>query len=449
MTTFKGLIIPHHKKEDGTWNVKIRVTHERKSKYLPTNIFVSKKQLNVKQTKITELALLKKIESQIDEYRRIADDIQNAALMDIDQIITRLNKGMVKKLKVEVDFLAFTKKRITELKKQDKEKTVAGYQTLLNSLQDFFKSEQVLITDINVRSLQQYEEYLKTERIVTRLNQFGKQNTITLKPMGNGITNYMRDLRALFRDAIEEFNDEDNNELVITHYPFRKYKIKRVALVKKRNIKIGLIKLLTDYELKGRADRMELGRDVFLLSFYLVGMNLIDIFEADQFIDGRLIYNRSKTEGRRDDKALISIKVEREAMAIIQKYADPSRQRIFNFYHRYSTINNFTKAVNKGLEQLSKQLELPENITSYVARHSWATIARNNCGVSKDDVSVALNHVDPRHKLTDTYIEKDFRIIDDANWKVLSILRTKTKLEDWEDIGEDFIQSVIDDDDLK
>ena len=98
------------------------------------------------------------------------------------------------------------------------------------------------------------------------------------------------------------------------------------------------------------------------------------------------------------------------------------------------------------LSNLSKQLELLENITFYVARHSWATIARNNCGVSKDDVSVALNHVDPRHKLTDTYIEKDFKIIDDANWKVLSMLPTKTKLEDWEDIGDDFIQSVIDDD---
>jgi hypothetical protein len=55
----------------------------------------------------------------------------------------------------------------------------------------------------------------------------------------------------------------------------------------------------------------------------------------------------------------------------------------------------------------------------YAARHSWATIARNKCGVSKDDVALALNHVDSRLAITDTYLEKDWSLIDVANRKVI------------------------------
>ena len=61
-------------------------------------------------------------------------------------------------------------------------------------------------------------------------------------------------------------------------------------------------------------------------------------------------------------------------------------------------------------------------ISTYYARHSWATIARNNCGVSKDDVHLALNHIDNDLKVTDLYIEKDWSMIDNANRKVIDFI---------------------------
>lgn len=55
-------------------------------------------------------------------------------------------------------------------------------------------------------------------------------------------------------------------------------------------------------------------------------------------------------------------------------------------------------------------------------RHSWATIARNNCGVSKDDINLSLNHVDEGLKMADVYIAKDWSLIDEANRKVIDYL---------------------------
>jgi len=426
MITFNYTILKHHKKEDGTWNVKIRVTYNRKSKYIPTNMFVSKDDLNTKKNVITNKTKSKKLNDLIDEYRSIAENIAITSTLTTGRIIELIKKVLDKKEKAEVDFIAFANKVITKRKKDaapKEDKTAIGYQTVVNSLQDFFKSDRVLITDITARSLKRYEDYLKTERKVTRINRFGNQEARILKPIGNGINNYMRDIRALFNDAIEEFNDEDSNELVITHYPFKKYKIPKPILGAKRNVKVDVIQRIRDFEPSGKGELMVLGRDVIMLSFYLVGINLIDLYNVDQLTKGRLSYNRSKTVSRRDDKAFISIKVEPEALDIISKYVDPEGVRVFDFYRSYNTNNNFIRAVNKGLKQISHILELPTHVTSYVARHSWATIARNICKISKDDVDLALNHIDPRHKLADVYIEKDFSMIDEANRKVLDTLR--------------------------
>jgi integrase len=426
MITFNYAILKHHKKEDGTWNVKIRVTYNRVSKYMSTNMFVTKDNLNTKKDKITNKTKLKKLNDTIDEYRSIVENIANNSILTTDRIIVFIKKAHDKKENAEVDFVAFANKVIAKRKKDaapKEDKTAVGYQTVINSLQDFFKTDRILITEINYKSLLRYEEYLKTERVVTRLNQFGKLQKRTLKPVGNGINNYMRIIRSLFNDAIEEYNDEDNSEQLIKHYPFKKFKITKPQLPPKKDINIEDVRRVRDFKPITSAERTILARDVYMLSFYLVGINLIDLFEAQDLKNGHLSYNRSKTKSRRDDKAFISINVEPEAQAIIDKYSDPSKKRVFNFYNLYKTINNFTKAVNIGLKQISSELELPVHITSGSARASWATIAFNDCNVSKDEVDMALNHMDPRHKLANIYINKDFSMINKANRKVLDTLR--------------------------
>lgn len=423
MITFAGLILPKQKKKDNTWNVKIRVTYKRSIRYLSTSIYVTKGQLNTKQTKITDIQLNKKIESKIEEYRRIVDDIEISPTLNVNDVIRFIQKHIENQAKKEIDFIAFSKQTIEQLELKQKTKTANEYKTAINNLQDFFGNKKVLITDITGKTMRQFEEYLKTERTITRLNQFGRPVTTKRPPIGNGLHNYMKVIRTLFNKAIAEHNDEDVNEQVITHYPFKKYKVPKPVAPENKGLPIEVIRQIRDYQPGENDKRALLARDVFMLSFYLVGINLKDIYYADTIKKGRLTYNRSKTADRRSDKAFISINIEPEVLPLIDKYADASKKRIFNFYNRYSTHTELNKAVNIGLSQICKKLHLEEAVTFGVARPSWATIAFNDCGVSKDEVDIALNHVDPRHKLANVYIKKDFSSIDRSNRKVLDTLR--------------------------
>lgn len=242
-----------------------------------------------------------------------------------------------------------------------------------------------------------------------------------------GVINYMTNIRTLFNAAKEEYNDEDLDDVRINHYPFTKYKISTAPLTKKRVLKpetILLIKNCPDVTIHGThsTNRLTLGRDIFLLSFYLVGINTVDLFKIDNFESGRLTYKRSKTQSRRIDDALISIKVEPEANYLLEKYKYPTGSRVFNFYHLYADEQAFNKAANKGLKQLIEHLGIDINVTLYYARHSWATIARNLCRIPKDDIALALNHSDPTHRVTDIYLDKDWNIIDEANRKVIDLV---------------------------
>lgn len=158
-----------------------------------------------------------------------------------------------------------------------------------------------------------------------------------------------------------------------------------------------------------------------MLSFYLVGINLIDLYYLTDYKSGRISYNRRKTSRRREDGAFISIKVEPEAESLMEKYIDTTRERALCFHKRYGNHTDFVKNVNIGLKQFAETIGLEAPITSYWARHSWATIARNDCGGCKDDINLALNHVDKGMAVTDIFIAKDWSIIDRANRKVIDL----------------------------
>ncbi|RYE53937.1 MAG: hypothetical protein EOP48_13350 [Sphingobacteriales bacterium] len=162
--------------------------------------------------------------------------------------------------------------------------------------------------------------------------------------------------------------------------------------------------------------RAELAKEIFLLSFYMCGMNAIDLYALCQsaIVKNRVNYNRLKTRGRRKDNAFISINLIKEASTLMFKYIDRLRDR-------YAESSNFNKALNKGLKEIGKEVSIP-NLTMYCARHSFGSIARNECRFSKDDVAFALNHIDHTTKTTDIYIKPDWRIIDDVQFKVVSLL---------------------------
>jgi integrase len=154
-------------------------------------------------------------------------------------------------------------------------------------------------------------------------------------------------------------------------------------------------------------------------------MNSVDMYYANIQKQDIIIYNRRKTEGRRNDSAEMHVKIENCISQLILKYRDPGGNKLFNFNSHYATPFNFNKALNKGLKQIGKILGI-ESLEFYAARHSWATIARLSAvGIDKATVHESLNHVDNEMKVTDIYIDRDWSVIWNANKKVLELFDWK------------------------
>jgi hypothetical protein len=155
-----------------------------------------------------------------------------------------------------------------------------------------------------------------------------------------------------------------------------------------------------------RTQGTEFARNVAMLSFYLVGVNTVDLFQVDPYKDGRISYDRAKTASRRTDNAFIPIKVEPEALSLVEKYRDPAGERVFCFYKMYRDHDGLTKALNTGLKHIAAYLKWIEGVTFIWMRYSWANIARNDCRIPVDDVAQGMNHSGNGHKVTDIYWSK-------------------------------------------
>lgn len=418
MATFKICAFEHQQREDGTFPISIRVTWKRKSAYIKTEYRVSKKQLT-KEFDLKDPFLLRELNNRIATFEEIK--VQKLGLKIEDYTAKELVVYLTNQIKsqgAEIDFIEFSNNHIEKLEKEGRKSYAVSFRSTVNALIDFFKSEKVSINQITSKSLTEFDAYLKTTRTMKRVDQFNREYTIT-RTAQKDTTVYLRNIRTLFNAALSAYNDEDKGEIAIRHYPFKKFKIKKDKEPEKRNLSIDQIRKIIEYNGTGRT---ELSRDVFILSFMLVGMNMADLYEATEIKEGRINYERQKTKGRRSDNAYISIKIEQEVLPLIEKYRDPSKKRVFRFHEMYSDSHIFGSNINKGLKKLAEEIGIEEPLSTYYARHSWATIARNDCRISKDDVHMALNHVDEKTKITDVYIARDWGIVDDANRKVIDLL---------------------------
>lgn len=208
--------------------------------------------------------------------------------------------------------------------------------------------------------------------------------------------------KVVVRSVLTSVFNEAIDDGITTNYPFRKIGIKK-PVFRKRSLSADTIRAVFSYEPTN--DAMRYAIDIFKLTFYLIGINSADLFDCPPMVDGRVEYIRKKTSRP------YSIKAEPEALEIIERYKGEGS--LLN--HRYSTSHTLIYCVNTQLDKIVKGLTL------YWARHSWATIAYNDCGISKDTISLALGH-HYGSEVTDIYINPSLKLIDEANRKVIDFI---------------------------
>jgi integrase len=415
MATIREVILPHHLKEDGTWNVKIRVTHKRQTSYIDTQHYIGSKQIR-KDFTIKDTFILKLLNPVLDDYRtKVSDMGSRIGFYNAKSLAVYLSTGGLKKPE-DINVIEFGRTRIEELRALKRDGSAANMVTVVNSLQDYFKSDFVAITEIRATMLKEYEKYLQSPRTLVRFDQFNKSYSRIVKGLAdNGLHNHMRDVRILFNDIVEFYNDEDMGVTVIKHYPFKKYKLVEVTHSEKKKLNAKQILQIRDCLLKP-GTRMEQARDLFMLSFYLCGMNAVDLWKLcnDEYELTRIDYKRSKTTGRRKDKAFISINIPVVARELFLKY-------VGTLSNKYSTHITLDQALSVGMREIGKKLKIAD-LEFYDARHAFGDLARNECRFSMDDVGLALNHKDQTNAVTDTYVSKSWKIIDEVQAGVLLLL---------------------------
>ena len=243
------------------------------------------------------------------------------------------------------------------------------------------------------------------------LSRFEKQ-MIDSGMKTNAYAIHLRNIRAVFNYAIDEE--------ITTLYPFRKFKIKKEE-TRKRSLTVEQLRQLRDYPCEPYQERY---RDMFMLMFYLIGVNAVDLFNAKELVNGRLEYKRAKT-GK-----LYSIKVEPEAMRIIKRYK--GKKYLLNVLDEYGNYKDFLHRMGIGLKQIGECKRfglggkkhitpLFPSISSYWARHTWATIAAS-LDVPKETIAAALGH-EIGMPVTSIYINFDMRKVDEANRIVLDKIK--------------------------
>ena len=225
---------------------------------------------------------------------------------------------------------------------------------------------------------------------------------------------HFRNIRAVFNDAL---NDE-----LIKCYPFKSFKLPKLQQTKHRALTKSQIITLRDYPCM---DWQQEYRDLFMLSFYLVGINMVDLLTArkEDVRNGRLEYRRDKT-GK-----LYSIKIEPEAQTIIDRYR--GKDYLLSPLDRYSSHKDYIQHMNRALKKIGLSYETSSrktgkaifpDLTTYWARHSWTSLA-SAIDIPIDIIARSLGHSWIDKTVTSVYIDFDPRKLDDANRRVLDHLQ--------------------------
>lgn len=255
-------------------------------------------------------------------------------------------------------------------------------QQTYNSLMEFNKHLNIYFVDIDVPWLKRYETWLRKHGL-----------------SGNTIKGRFVDIRTMYNIAVDE------NLVKVEHYPFRKFKISKLQQeTAKRAITKEDVTRIMEYNTKNKL--VQFAIDIFTFSYIMGGINFVDIasLTKENIMDNRLVYIRQKT------KKLIQLPLQDKAIELIEKYHDDDNPHLFPIllaYHkteqqRLNRVHKVIVNVNKRLKKVGKELELPITLTTYVARHSHATILKK-AGVATSIISESLGH--SSEKVTQIYLD--------------------------------------------
>lgn len=396
MATVKFYLDKRRQKKDGTYPIKLNVFHN-KQMMIATQLSASEKEWNgneysvraqnYKPRNIVARGIINKAETVIFTLEQ-----QEKLKSTTDKALKKLIEDAISsKVENQKTFLYYLDEFVS---KKTNQGTKSIYTTTRNKIEEY--DSHCTFESMDKSWLENFEAWMaKTMKV-------------------NAYAIHLRNIRSVFNYAIDEE--------YTTLYPFRRFSIKKEE-TRKRSLTAEQLRLLRDYPCEEYQIRY---RDMFMLMFYLIGVNAADLFNAKHsaLVNGRFEYKRAKT-GK-----LYSIKVEPEAQAIIEKYK--GKDYLLNIMDEYGNYKDFLHRMGIGLKQIGEterkglggkksRNPLFPDLSSYWARHTWATVAAE-LDVPKEVIAHALGHSWANSTTTDIYIRFDMKKVDKANRKVIDFV---------------------------
>ena len=396
MATVKFYLDKRRQKKDGTYPIKLNVFHNKQI-MIATQLSASEKEWNgneysvraqnYKPRNIVARGIINKAETVIFTLEQ-----QEKLKSTTDKALKKLIEDAISsKVENQKTFLYYLDEFVS---KKTNQGTKSIYTTTRNKIEEY--DRHCTFESMDKSWLENFEAWMaKTMKV-------------------NAYAIHLRNIRSVFNYAIDEE--------YTTLYPFRRFSIKKEE-TRKRSLTAEQLRLLRDYPCEEYQIRY---RDMFMLMFYLIGVNAADLFNAKHsaLVNGRFEYKRAKT-GK-----LYSIKVEPEAQAIIEKYK--GKDYLLNIMDEYGNYKDFLHRMGIGLKQIGEterkglggkksRNPLFPDLSSYWARHTWATAAAE-LDVPKEVIAHALGHSWANSTTTDIYIRFDMKKVDEANRKVIDFV---------------------------
>lgn len=412
MATFKVAVSPH-KRDDGTRRVKIRVYSAKSNTEVSTPWYVTPDMIT-RGGKIKDNSILDRCEALIRDWRRAVDDIgAGANAMTAKELVHHLTSREHRQHQ-RIDFIC----HMREVAEKKKPSTRHNYNVVANSLVRFTRGETLDINNITAQLLTAYEEWLRTEGIAP-----------------GTITQYMTLIKSAHNAARFKYNDEDAGIIRVTRAPFAKYKIPAAPAPSARGIDLATLQAIANLPDEPRINsRRNFGRDIFMLSFALGGINYADLYTLphDALKGDYIEYKRQKTRDARVDDALYRVYICPQVRPLLERWFDKSChdkscQRLFRFY-QYSP-KSFGPTVAYSIAKVEKAVPFERHYIYYAARHTYASLAYNVVGSDKYTVHELLNHTDSDMKITDRYIERDWQRLYDVHQRIIELV-------DWSKIAD-------------
>lgn len=360
-TTIDVILFTSKTLATGEHPIMIRVTRDKERKYVSTGFSSSVKDWNDKKgeprtSHIFKSLIDKKVSSLVSKYKAMAEHFEKEETeYNPEKLIERVANPKL----AEGTLFSFCEEIIARLIESKQIGNSQAYKDMMRSVKNYTNDKDLKFDKVTVTFLNKYETFLRNRDL--------KETTISV---------YFRTLRALYKKAIDEklVNKED--------YPFDTFKVSKFSTkTRKRAIAIEHVKAMELLEFSTNTLIQE-ARDFFLFMYYCAGMNIIDMALLKwENIEGEYIhYERAKTGG------LINFKIHPKAKEIISRYEPVARikKSVYVFpildsqFHKSATqiddrVKKVTGRINKDLKEIAKLINCDTPITTYVARHTFAS----------------------------------------------------------------------------